>query len=175
MADDANLTGDFYPAEGSQHGYGSELLVGFASGSPGSPEVFEALAEVRTINFGEMVTAIFERTHLRSPNAHREKAAGLRDSGAFSLDCNWRPRHVSQSYTGGGSGAFTGGGTLRKWIERKELNYKLVLAQGEDAPLEIPFRGVISRYQPGPVGREDGPNLTIEITPLNGAYHSEFP
>jgi len=175
MADDVNVTDTFYPAEGSQHGYGSQLLVGFASGSPGSPEVFEAVAEVRTITFGDMTTAVYERTHLRSPAAHREKLMVLRDSGPFSMDCNWRPQHVSQSYTGGGSGAFTGGGMLRKWVDRKVLNFKLVLAQGEDAPLEIPFTGGVTKYQPGPVGREDGPNLTIEVTPLNGQYHTAFP
>src|SRR5262245_10692099 len=175
MADDANLTNDFYPAEGSAHGYGSQLLVGFASGSPGSPEIFEAIAEVRTITPGDMTTAVYDRTHLRSPDAHREKSAALRDSGAFTLDCNWRPRHVSQSYNGGGSGSFTGGGMLRKWIERKELNYKIVKTEGENAPIEWPFRGIITKFQPGPIGRDDGPNLTIDITPLNGSFHTLLP
>lgn len=175
MADDANLTDTYYPAEGSAHGYGSQLLVGFSSGSPGSPEIFEAVAEVRSITFGDMTTATFDRTHLRSPDAHREIEAALRSSGAFSLECNWRPRHSSQSYTGGGSGSFVGGGMLRQWVERRTRNFKLVLAQGEDADLEIPFTGFVSRFQPGPVGADDGPNLTMEIQPKNGAWHTSLP
>lgn len=171
----SDVTNTFYPAEGSAHGYGSQLLVGFASGSPGSPEIFEAIAEVRVITFGEMNTAIYDRTHLRSKNACREKAAALLDTGPFTLECNWRPRHESQSFTGGGSGSFTGGGMMRKWIERKELNYKLVKTEGEDEPLEIPFAGVCTKFQPGPIGADDGPNLTIDITPLNGVHLSSFP
>src|SRR5262245_29488626 len=175
MDDDANLTGTYYPAEGSAHGYGSELLVGFDSGSPGSPTVFEAVAEVRTIQFGEGTTATFDRTHLRSPDAHREKAAALRDTGEFTLECNWRPRHVSQSYTGGGSNSFTGGGMLRKWADRKELTFKLVKTEGEDEPLEMEFDGVVTGYTPGPIGSDDGPNLTIKIQPLNGAFWRNLP
>lgn len=171
----SDLTGTFYAAQGSEHGYGSELLVGFASGSPGSPEIFEAVAEVRTITFGDMTTAVFDRTHLRSPDAHREKAAALRDSGPFTLDCNWRPRHESQDNAGGGSGSFVGGGMLRKWRQRETLNFKIIKSEGANPPLEIPFTGVITKYQPGPIGRDDGPNLTIEITPLNGAYHASLP
>lgn len=175
MADDANLTNTFYPAEGSAHGYGSQLLVGFESGSPGSPEIFEAVAEVRSIAFGDMTTANFDRTHLRSPDAHRELEAALRSSGPFSLECNWRPRHVSQSYNGGGSGSFTGGGTLRIWVERQTRNFKIVKTEGIDEPLELAFTGFVSKFQPGPIGADDGPNLTLEIQPKNGAWHRTLP
>jgi len=175
MSDTVNLTDTYYPAEGSAHGYGSQLLVGFASGSPGSPEIFEAVAEVRTITFGDQTTATFDRTHLRSPDAHHELEAGLRSSGPFSLECNWRPRHSSQSYNGGGSGSFVGGGTLRMWVERQTRNFKIVLAQGENAPLELPFTGFVSKFQPGPVGSADGPNLVMEIQPKNGAHHRHLP
>jgi hypothetical protein len=175
MADTVNLTDTFYPAEGSAHGYGSQLLVGFDSGSPGSPEIFEAVAEVRTIAFGDMTTGNFKRTHLRSPDAHEEVEAALRSSGPFSLECNWRPRHSSQSYNGGGSGAFVGGGMLRQWVERRTRNFKIVLAQGENDPVELPFTGFVSKFQPGAVNATDGPNLTLEIQPKNGAWHTSLP
>lgn len=171
----SDLTNTFYPAEGSAHGYGSQLLVGFDSGSPGSPEIFEAVAEVRSIAFGDMSTATYDRTHLRSPAAHTEIEAALRSSGAFSLECNWRPRHESQSYNGGGSGVFLGGGTLRMWVERQTRNFKIVKTEGTDADLELPFTGFVSRYQPGPIGATDGPNLTLEIQPKNGAWHTSLP
>ncbi len=175
MSDTVNLTDTYYPAQGSAHGYGSQLLVGFASGSPGSPEIFEAVAEVRSIAFGDMTTANYDRTHLRSPDAHTEIEAALRSSGPFSLECNWRPRHTSQSYNGGGSGSFVGGGTLRIWVERQTRNFKIVKTEGENAPIEFSFTGFVSKFQPGPIGATDGPNLTLEIQPKNGAWHRTLP
>jgi len=175
MADTVNVTDTYYPAEGSAHGYGTQLLVGFDSGSPGSPEIFEAVAKVRTIQFGDMTTATYDRTHLRSPAAHTEIEAALRSSGAFTLECNWRPRHVSQSYNGGGSGSFTGGGMLRQWVERRTRNFKIVKSEGENEPPELAFTGFVSGFQPGPIGATDGPNLTMEIQPKNGAWHTSLP
>lgn len=172
----SDVTGQFYPAEGSAHGYGSQLLVGFDSGSPGSPEIFEAVAEVRSIAFGNMTTATFDRTHLRSPAAHTEIEAALRSSGPFTLECNWRPRHESQSYNGGGSGSFVGGGMLRTWVERQTRNFKIVKTENEgEAAVELPFVGFVSKFQPGPIGATDGPNLTMEIQPKNGAWHTSLP
>ncbi len=166
----ADLTDTFYPAEGSFHGYGTQLLVGDGA----SPEQFEAVAEVRQITFGDMTTAVFERTHLRSPEAHREKLAGLRDSGPFSMVLNYRPKHESQNNAGGGSGAFAAGGLLYMWINRLTKDFKIVCS--DDSPAtEVPFTGVITKYQPGTLGPDGGIDLTVEITPLNGAWHADLP
>lgn len=166
----ADLTDTFYAAEGSFHGYGTQLLVGDGT----SPENFEAVAEVRQITFGDMSTAVFERTHLRSPGAHREKLAGLRDSGPFSMVLNWRPKHESQNNTGGGSGSFTTGGLLALWIARTTKNFKIVAS--DDSPAtEVPFTGVITKYQPGTLGPDGGIDLSVEITPLDGSWHSDLP
>lgn len=168
----ADLTDTYYPAEGSRHGYGAQVLVGDGA----SPETFEAIAEVRSIAFGEMVTAEYDRTHLRSPDAHRETAPALRSSGAFTLQMNWRPEHESQSNTGGGSGSFAGGGLLNIWINREIRNFKVVESNASSPNnVEIPFTGFISRYQPGTIGPDDGPGLTVEIKPTNGAYHADLP
>lgn len=166
----ADVTDTFYPAEGKFHGYGTQWLIGDGT----SPEEFEAVAEVVNIASGAMTTAVFDRTHLRSPNAHREKLAALRDSGPFTMQLNYRPKHESQSYTGGGSGSFTAGGILRMHVDREERTHKIVLT--DDSPAtEFEFTGVITSYQVGAIGLDDGPNLTVEVTPLNGSWHSSLP
>lgn len=87
-----------YAAEDAIHGYGAQLMVG----DGGTPEVFEAIAGVVSITPGEMSTADIDRTHLRSPDAHREHMPGIRDSGPFELEMIWLPKEQSQSNAGGG-------------------------------------------------------------------------
>lgn len=167
----AELKDTFYAAEGSFHGYGTQWLV---SKGGGSPTDFSAVAEVKSITFGDMTTAVFERTHLRSPDAHREKLAGLRDSGPFQMTCNWRPKHESQNNAGGGTGAFEEGGILKQWIGRETLTHKIVCS--DDAPAtEIEFEGVITKFQPGTIGPDGGVEVMVEVTPLNGAWHAALP
>lgn len=156
----ADVTDTFYAGQ-AINGYGSQLLVGDGA----SPEGFEAVADVVSITPGSMETAIIEKTHLRSPEAHREKMAGLRDSGPFVLELNWRPGHESQSNTGGGAGSFTQGGLIAMWRERSEKNFKIVLNDGSPAT-EWPFRGLVSKFQPGAITGDDKINCTVEITPL---------
>src|SRR3954470_10398146 len=93
----SDVTDSYYAGEAFD-GYGSQLLVGQ---DDGSPETFVAVADVEMITPGEMKTDVFEKTHLRSPSAHKEHKAGLRDSGPFQLKGNWRPGHGSQSTAGG--------------------------------------------------------------------------
>jgi hypothetical protein len=165
----ANVTGTYYPGQ-AFHGYGTELYVGQDNGTP---ETFVAVADVFSITPGEMTTAVIEKTHLRSPDAHREKLAGLRDSGPFTITGNWRPDHGSQSNTGG-DGFNTPGGLLYLWRTRTERNMQIVLSDGTP-PTVWPFRGVVTRFQPGEIGVNDKVNFTAEITPLNGAGQSSLP
>lgn len=165
------ITDQFYAAQGSFHGYGTQLMVGDGA----SPEGFNAVAEVNSITFGDMSTAVFERTHLRSPGAHKEKLAGLRDSGAFSMKCNWRPKHGSQNNAGDATiPAFATGGLLYMWINRLTKNFKIVCSDGSPAT-EVPFTGVITKFQPGTIGPDGGVDLSLDITPLNGAWHASLP
>lgn len=166
----ADLTDTFYPAEGKFHGYGTQWLIGDGA----SPESFEAVAEVVNIAPGAMTTAVFDRTHLRSPNAHREKLLGLRDSGPFSMQLNYRPKHESQSYTGGGAGSFAAGGVLRFHVDRLIKNMKIVFTD-ESPATEMAFEGGVTNYQIGAASTEDGINLTVEVTPLDGSWHSALP
>jgi len=166
----SDLTNTFYPAEGSFHGYGTQLLVGDGA----SPEEFEAVAEVKSITFGDMTTANFDRTHLRSPDAHTELEAALRSSGPFQMRCNYRPKHESQNNAGGGTGSFAAGGLLYMWRQRLTKNFKIVCSDGSPAT-EVPFTGFISKYQPGELGATGGIDLMVEITPKNGAWHADLP
>jgi hypothetical protein len=51
------------------------------------------------------------------------------------------------------------------WRNRTEHNFKIVLNDGSPAT-EWPFRGVVTRFQPGEIGIDDKINFTAEITPL---------
>ncbi len=152
-------TGTFYAGR-AIHGYGTQLLVA----SLGSPDRFEAIAQVLSITPGGMSTTVVERTHLRSPGAHRQKRAGLRTSGAFTLVGTWFPRERSQSNAGGGIGAFVDGGLLWLWRTRARRDFKIVLADVDQT--EWPFSGVITKFQPGKIATDDKITFTCEITPV---------
>lgn len=160
----ADQTGQFYASEGF-HGYGTQLLMGNGA----SPETFQAVAYVRSIQPGDMTTAVADRTHLRSPRAHREKLAALRDSGPFTCELIWAPQDESQSNAGGGSGSFTTGGLLKAAADRSEHNWIIRLPDAPLGPgLDWPFRGVVTRFQPGNIDVEGttAVGATTEITPL---------
>lgn len=163
-----DVTDQYYEGD-AFHGYGTQLLVGQ---DDGSPETFVAVADITSITPGDMTTAVIEKTHLRSPEAHREKLAGLRDSGPFAVEGNWRPRHGSQSNAGGDG--FTNGGLMAIWRTREERNFRIVCSDGSPETT-FPFRGIVSKFQPGTIGVDDKVPFTAEFTPLNGAYHALLP
>jgi hypothetical protein len=164
----ADVTGTYYPNTEGFIGYGTELLVGARVGG-GSPDTdtFQAVALVRSITPGDMSSNIIDKTHLRSPGAHREKLVGLRDSGPFTCELVWDPTDESHSNAGGGSGPFTGGGLLAIYRAREERNYIIRMADPNSPVTDWPFRGAISRFQPGTIGLEDLVTATVEITPLS--------
>lgn len=165
----SDVTDTYYEGE-AIHGYGTQLLVGDGS----SPEEFTAVADVISITPGTMETAVIEKTHLRSPEAHREKLLGMRDSGPFVVELNWRPRHESQNNAGGGSGAFASGGLIAIWRERQEKNYIIQIIDGVSPPLEWPFAGGVTKFQPGGINVDDKIGATVEITPLRD-FSAELP
>jgi hypothetical protein len=231
----ADVTNTYYEGE-AKLGYGAQLLVG----QGGEPENFAAVADLSEITPGDMTTEVHDKSHLRSPEAHREKLAGLRDSGAFGLTGNWRPKHGSQSNAGGDG--HTTGGLVALWRTRAERNFKILLpfgdpvsqgvtlaqvagvatataiaphgletgmsvdisgatpggyngthlitvltpttftypvAAGTASPatgtpmvttttdIEWPFRGVVTKFQPGTIGLDDKIPFTAEVTPLS--------
>lgn len=165
----ADVTGTNYRAEGREHGYNAQLLVG--DGVVGSsPQDYEAVAEVVRIRPGGLTTATFEATHLRSPNAHTELRAAMRSSEPWELELNYRPTHESQSQAGGGSGSFTGGGLLALNIARTEKDFVIRLNSG----FEFPIQAFVSAYTIGEISKDDGVSLTIQLTPLRD-FSGELP
>lgn len=164
----ADLTGTYYASE-AFIGYGAEVLVGDGA----SPEGFEAIAGVVSVTPGDWTTAVIDKTHLRSPAAHREKLLGLRDSGPFVMEMHCRPKHESQANAGGGSGSFASGGLISKWIDRAELNWIIRVKDGSPET-ELPFVGGITRYQWGEITVEGLVQLTVEVTPLQD-FSSQLP
>ncbi len=154
-----DVTDEFYNAKGGFNGYGGQLLVGDGE----SPEGFEAIAEINSIKFGASTTAVLKRTHLRSPGAHAEKLAGMRDSDPIVISGNWRPDHESQSRAGGGSGAFQGGGLVGLHQARTVKNFIARLPYGSPE-LELPFAGFVSKFQPGEISNDGTASFTAEIT-----------
>lgn len=144
------------------HGYLAQLLLGDGT----SPEAFQAVAAVISITPGRMETAVIDKTHLRSPAAHREKMPGMRDSGAFVCECILDLTDESHNNAGGGSGSFQGGGTLAKWIDRTTHNWQIRIGTGSPQTT-FPFSGFVSAWQMGVIGADDKINLTLEITPAS--------
>jgi hypothetical protein len=145
-------------------GYLAQLKLGDGA----SPETFQAVAHVTSIQPGSMTTEVIDVTHLRSPEAHREKIAGLRDTGPFSLEGIWVPNDESQSNTGGGSGSFTGGGLAALARSREERNWviEFAVAQFGSPALEWAFAGILTDFTPGRVAAGEALRFTAAITPV---------
>jgi hypothetical protein len=163
-----DVTGTFYNSE-ALIGYGWEWLIGDGA----SPEVFEAVPFVRRIVPGGMPTAVQDVTHLRSPDAHREKKATISDSDAFTIELQYNPTHESQSNLGGGSGVFATGGILAMKRLKTEKNMILRVPTGSPAD-DFPFAGVITNYAIGEVTVDGVVMLTVEVTPLR-SYAAGLP
>lgn len=170
----SDRTDTFYPADAAIHGYGTQLLVSKpGTGSPPVGEVWEAIAAITNITPGEMATEDIDRTHLRSPDAHREHMPGLRDSGPFSCVAIWLPLEESQSNAGGGTGPFTAGGLVAMWRNRTTHQFKIRFNTASP-PIEWPFKAYVSKFQPGEIGAEDKINATVEFRPTQ-AYDADLP
>jgi hypothetical protein len=163
----ADVTGDFYDGD-AFIGYGTEFLVG----QGGSPETFVAVPDVESITFGDMTTGTVDTTHLRSPGRHRERKATIRDSGAISLVCNYRPDNGAHMQAGGDGFDMTHN-LLALWRNVTENNFKLILPEDASTPaspvslIELPIRGVITRYQIGQLTLDGKTTCTVDITPLH--------
>jgi len=164
----ADVTDLFYAGD-AFIGYGAQIKVGQGD----SPETFTAVADIMEITFGDMTTNVIPKTHLRSPGRHHEKIATIRDSGPISIKGNYRPGHGSQSHATPVDGFLAGRSLLELWESVTEANFIIELPDGSPAT-ELPFRGVVTKFQPGTVGLETLVDFTCEITPLQ-SYSEDLP
>jgi hypothetical protein len=165
----ANVTDTYYAGE-AFIGYGAQILVGQGNFTPG-PETFVAVPDIESITPGDMTTGVIQKTHLRSPGRHHEKLATLRDSGPIALAGNYRPSHGAHKQDPG-DGFLEGFSLLSLWRNVTECNFKLVLPEEAGlvgtpaAAIELPLRGVVTKYQIGVLGLDGKCPFTCEITPL---------
>lgn len=165
----SNVTGTFYAGD-AIHGYGAELLIGDGA----SPEGFEAVADVISITPPTTTTADIPRTHLRSPGAHAEKIPGMRDSSAFTIRCNYRPKtHESHRYAGGGSGSFAGGGIPRLAEDRTIFNSIIRVNDGSPKS-EMEITGYINNLTFGEIGPDNKIEMTFGVMP-SVSFTSDLP
>jgi hypothetical protein len=165
----ADVTDTYYPGE-AFIGYGAQILVGQGDLTPG-PETFVAVPDIESITPGDMTTGVIQKTHLRSPGRHHEKLATLRDSGPIALAGNYRPAHGAHRQAAA-DGFLVGYSLLSLWRNVTETNFKLVLPEEAGlvgtpaAAIELPLRGVVTKYQIGVLGLDGKCPFTCEITPL---------
>lgn len=133
-------TGTFYAAEGAIIGYGAQVLVGNGA----SPEVFEAVAGVKSVTLPETMFNDVIRTHLRSLNRHQEHMAGIRDSSEMSVEGIYIPGEPSLVTAGGGTGPFMTGGLPTLSEDGVDRNFIVRLADIGTSEVEI--RGYIKGF-----------------------------
>jgi len=176
----ADVTDTFYPAD-TFIGYGAQFEVG----QGGSPEEFVAVPQVKRISpVVSLTTAVKEVTHLRSPDATREKIPTLSDSSPITVEGTYRAGHGAHLLAGGdGFDADHNLQALRK--SRALNNFRIVLpdAAGFEtagSPPEVsspataialPLEGYVTKYEIGELSTENEVPFMIEITPAR-AYFS---
>lgn len=167
----ADVTGDYYSvADVARIGYGTEWLIGDSA----SPETFQAVKGVVSFQPGSLTTGTVDVTHLRSEGRHREMIAGIRESGPFQGTLIWIPEDESQSYAGGGTGSFTGGGLAKLAETGEQRNMKLRFDNGTSPALEWPFRGFITEFTPSAIVVDDKLTMTVSVQPAK-SYSAGLP
>jgi len=159
----ANVTGTFYDGD-AVIGYGSQFEVGQGD----SPETFVAVPDIDTITPGDLTTGVVDITHLRSTARHREKKGTLRDSGPIGFGGNYRPSHGAHMLAGG-DGFDATHNVIYLWRNVVENNFKIVAPADAD-DMELDVRGVVTKYQVGPLGLDTKWTFMGEITPLRDYF-----
>lgn len=136
----SDRTGTYYSAEGAIIGYGAQVLIGNGA----SPEVFEAVAGVKSVTMPETAFADTDLTHLRSPNRHKEHKAGIRDSSELSVEGQYIFGEQSLSTAGGGSGPFSAGGL--PVLSADGVARNVIVRFADDDTSEVEIRGYIKGF-----------------------------
>ena len=153
----ANVTDTFYASEGNI-GYGGQWKIGQGN----SPESFVSVAQIDTIQFGDMSAGIVNKTHLRSPGRAHEKIATIRDLGPFTMTGTLNIKHGSHNNAGGDG--FTTGGLIA--IHRSLEERNMIIEVPTSPVTEMPFRGVVSKLNLGELSLEGIQKFTAEVQPL---------
>ena len=155
----SDVTDTYYASE-ANIGYGAQWLIGQ---DDGSPETFVAVTQVSNIDIGEMVAAILNKTHLRSPGRAHEKLSGMRDVNAFTITGQLNLKHGSHNNAGGDG--FTNGGMVAIHRRQDERNMKVIIPDGSPESV-VEFAGVISSLDLGELSLEGIQMFTAQVQPL---------
>jgi hypothetical protein len=164
----SNVTGTTYASEATI-GYLAEWRIGMDNGSP---ETMVAVAQVATIQFGDMNAPVINKTHLRSPGRAHEKIATIRDLGPFTMTGQLNMKHGSHN-NAGGDGFLTPGGMIALHRGLVERNMEIELNDGSPETV-LPFRGVINSLNLGQLTLEGIMEFTATVQPLQD-YTADLP
>lgn len=161
----ANITDLYYNSEGNI-GYGGQWKVGQGT----SPETYVAVAQIDTIQFGDMSAPVINITHLRSPGRAHEKIPTIRDLGPFTMTGTLNMAHGSHNNAGGDG--FTTGGlvAIHRSLEERDMTVTIPTTP----EIVLPFRGVISKLNLGELSLENTQKFTAEVQPLRD-YTASLP
>jgi hypothetical protein len=158
-------TETFYAADDAIPTFGGQFLVG----DGGSPEAFEAIATIVSIQPGTSNSEDSDTTHLRSPDRHREHSAGISDDDVWTIEVIYMPGENSHATDGGGTSAFASGGIPSMRVDGLKRNFKLRWDNGTGSPMtgqsEVQIRGYVASFGLGPVEVTGVQHATIDIMP----------
>jgi hypothetical protein len=136
-------------------GHGTTLEVGNGA----SPEEFTAIVEVKTITPGAMTTADIDVSHLLSPQNHKERIPGQRDTAAIAITGNWRPTDPTQSNDD------SPGGLIFLQRTRAVRNFRIVVPGFGSPSLAWPVRGYLSSFKVDQIENNSAMAVSFEIQP----------
>jgi hypothetical protein len=126
----------------------------FKIGDGGSPENFATIAEITDIGGPGSKTTMIDVSNHSSPNAFKEKVAGLIDAGAFKLTMNFTPQAITQNYSTG---------ILRDHYYRNRRNFQMVWPNINNTTLT--FAAYVTDFDSkNPVDGKMEATMTVEIT-----------
>lgn len=157
----ADITDTTY-ASNATVGYLAQWKIHQGDGTPGT---YTSVAQVSSIQFGDMTANIINKTHLRSPGRAHEKRATIRDLGPFTMTGQLDMTHGSHN-NAGGDGFASPGGMIALHRNLTERDMMIVLDDDGSPGVELPFRGVISRLNLGQLTLEGIQEFTADVQPL---------
>jgi hypothetical protein len=140
-------------ASNAIHGFGTLLQVA----DDASPADFTTIAELMSVKPGKMSTAVLEKTHHESPNTHREKLAGLKDTAATTIQGNYLALDATQGTTGKG--------LAKLWKDRTVAHFRAIVSDGIGTTY-ITFDAFVSGLEVGDMNVNDPVKFTAELTPV---------
>ena len=132
-------------------GRGTLLKIGDGA----TPEVFNAIAEIKDISGPGLTTEFAEFTHQQSDGGYREYKPTFKSSGEVTFKCNFLPDDTTQG--------FNTAGLLKDYEDQVLRNFQLEFP--DPGATKAKFAAFIANVQPtAPVGSALELNVTLRVT-----------